>query len=238
MQTHRQPSANSEVVTCKFPPDFIAQLDALGGDNRSENLRAVATFGLHALMEPDALDALDLHQQVVELQALANRWPGTQTPSGATWIPSPDLLPDTARVPAPALLACPVGVILAGAPGSGIITADMEAEMLTISGAYGNRWSVALRIPDLVALIPAVAAALHRLAAAPARASLPIGLTIERRQGGGLLEISGGGQAVVIEASMGFAWLAELAGLLAGRLRAGVDTRIALEQTLSGEAKR
>jgi hypothetical protein len=222
MANHSHPDGPLVGLTVKYPRSFLDELHALGaGGSQADNIRTVGAFGLRCLKEPNALEALDLSLQVERLQEAAARIaaaaaPASRTPAGSHWAPNPAALPD--ELHPGEIVATPSGVIARLRGGSFTLDAG-EGSLMLVSEA-GRIWQTTIDRRGLALLVPAWASALIPLATSQPGETfpLPLGLSLERLPDGGLV-LAGGELQLGLGAAEAFQLSAELASLLAARLR-------------------
>lgn len=223
-------------ISAKFPAATAEQLRRLGGGgSMSDALRTATMFGLMCLEDPDALASLDLAEQITQFRRWALQHAPGLTPSGAYRATAPDRLPEPGTIPTPAVISTPAGVIVTGAGETGALTVDAEHGAITLTGRRGDRWAVAMDLPDLASLAAAMAGALHALAAAPGVAHLPNGLLLHRHVSG-MVTIRGGSQHLLVDSLTAFRLSAELSALLCAQIAPRVHERERLEDLMAAPA--
>jgi hypothetical protein len=225
----------SEVLSVRVPASVVRTIDAHAeGSSRSAAAAVFLQFGIEELTRPGAREALEAHHLLMQLEAVANRWPAGRTPAGSAWLSAPDQLP--AVLEAGQVVVTPAGVIARLWGGTFVV--DVEAGVLQLVSDQGTSWQVAIDRRGLAQLVPAWASAMIPLATSDPgdRFQLPLGLVLERLKGGGLV-LCGGEVQVGLGAAEAFQVSAELASLLAARLRTEGERVQALEQTLAMEVQ-
>jgi hypothetical protein len=207
----------SEVLSIRVPASVVRTIDAHAeGSSRSAAAAVFLQFGIEELTRPGAREALEAHHLLMQLEAVANRWPAGRTPAGSAWMSAPDQLP--AVLEAGQVVVTPAGVIARLWGGTFVV--DVEAGVLQLVSDQGRSWQVAIDRRGLAQLVPAWASAMIPLATSDPgdRFQLPLGLVLERLPDGGLV-LAGGELQVGLGAGEAFQLSAELASLLATRLR-------------------
>jgi hypothetical protein len=207
----------SEVLSIRVPASVVRTIDAHAeGSSRSAAAAVFLQFGIDELTRPGAREALEAHHLLMQLEAVANRWPAGRTPAGSAWLSAPDQLP--AVLEAGQVVVTPAGVIARLWGGTFVV--DVEAGVLQLVSDQGRSWQVAIDRRGLAQLVPAWASAMIPLATSDPgdRFQLPLGLVLERLPDGGLV-LAGGELQLGLGAGEAFQLSAELASLLATRLR-------------------
>jgi hypothetical protein len=207
----------SEVLSIRVPASVVRTIDAHAeGSSRSAAAAVFLQFGIEELTRPGAREALEAHHLLTQLEAVANRWPAGRTPAGSAWMSAPDQLP--AVLEAGQVVVTPAGVIARLWGGTFVV--DVEAGVLQLVSDQGRSWQTTIDRRGLALLVPAWASAMIPLATSDPgdRFQLPLGLVLERLPDGGLV-LAGGELQVGLGAGEAFQLSAELASLLATRLR-------------------
>jgi hypothetical protein len=210
----------TEVFTAKVTPSTIANLDKYAkaaGCTRAEAGRVFLGFGITCMVEPGARERLEMHNLLSRAEMLVDRWPaGITPPAGSHWAPNPAALPD--ELHPGEIVATPSGVIARLRGGSFTLDAG-EGSLMLVSEA-GRIWQTTIDRRGLALLVPAWASALIPLATSQPGETfpLPLGLSLERLPDGGLV-LAGGELQLGLGAAEAFQLSAELASLLAARLR-------------------
>jgi hypothetical protein len=234
MTTQPQSSGPLLPVSLKVTQSFLDRMQRLdNGQNRSATIRTCAELGLDWLEDQSNLRAFEAYNLLQRAEALAASWPVGRTAAGNYWAPSPAQMPD--QLKPGEMVASPDGV-LARLSG-GTITVDMAEGEVSILTEAGRIWAHPIDRKLLWTLVPAVSNCLIPLAtSSPGEVfRLPAGLSFERIESGALV-LCGGGHELGIGIQEAFAWSAELAGLLAGRLKHDGSRVMALEQQLKAPA--
>jgi hypothetical protein len=217
MTTQPQSSGPLLPVTIKVSESFLDRMQRLdNGQNRSATIRTCAELGLDWLEDRSNLRAFEAYNLLQRAEALAASWPVGRTPAGSYWAPSPAQMPD--QLKPGEVIVRPDGLIARLRGGS--FTLDAAEGSLMLVSETGRIWQTTIDRRGLALLVPAWASAMIPLATCqPGEVfPLPLGLSLERLPDGGLV-LAGGELQLGLGAAEGFQLAAELASLLAARLR-------------------